>query len=192
MRNRLRTAAAALLLSALAGCASNDGMTHLSVQKADGGDPYTASFERALFTESPNGSTDLILLSSGGVRQVVHIRVLWQPTRTIRIDSASAGNAMIDWLVSASDKDRVVYGGSCWAKVSVDGDEAEVDLREAAVSVRHVDGQMTDPLQRANLSGKFVAKRADASVRAYVDEMAAAGRRTATAAALPKPLAVTP
>lgn len=199
MRKALALAVIAL---GLTGCAADDGMAHLSVQKSASDDQFVASFDRALFTESPGGVTDLVLLSGEqlptspdaagrAVRQVVHVRVLWNPTRTIRLDSPSAGNAMVDWTISAGDTDRVTYTGSCWARVSVDGDEADVDLREATVSVRQVKGQMADPLQRAKLSGKFVAKRSDATVRTYVEEIAASARRSETAA-LPRPAAVTP
>lgn len=178
----------------LSGCASDDGLTHLTVQKTASDEQFTTTFERALFTESGNGAVDLVLLSGEanpaiegavaggqGVRQVVHVRVLWAPTRTIRVDSPSSGNAMIDWQISASDKDRIAYTGNCWARVNVDGDEAEVDLREATINVSHVTGNMNDPLTRAKLNGKFVAKRSDAVVRAYVEELNNAGHKTATA-----------
>ena len=189
----------------LTGCASDDGMAHLNVQKLSNDEQFTTSFERALFTESPGGTTDLVLLTgdanpaidgavAGGAacRQVVHVRVLWTPTRTIRVDSPSSGNAMIDWVVSADDKNKVTYTGSCWARVSVDGDEASVDLRGATINVRQITGTMTDPLQRATLAGKFTAKRSDAVVRAYIDEMNAADHHEATAISNPPARTVVP
>ena len=171
------------------------GTASLNVRRAAGGEQFTADFERALFTDIGDGQTDLVLLSgspsvgdaAGGptVQQAVHVRVLWQPTRTIRVDSPSAGNAMVEWVVSAGDADRVVYAGSCWAKVNIDGDEATVDLREGDLTVRQRQGRVADPLQRAKLNGKFVAKRSDATVRAYVADMDAAAKPRVTALSAP-------
>ena len=178
MRNRL---ALSLIALALTGCSSTPetGTASLNVRRASGGEQFTADFDRALFSNTIDGQTDLVLLrdtpagSGPGVQQAVHVTVFWQPTRTIRLDSPSAGNAMIDWVVSAGDTDKIVYGGSCWARVSIDGDEAAVDLREADVTVRQRTGRLADPLTRAKLAGKFVAKRADAVVKAYVDDIRA-------------------
>lgn len=182
----MRKLVALPLLAALAftGCSSDDGMARLNVRQNATDEKFVASFERAMFTQT-GGQTDVVLLSGTGqsaaadgaiansnsARQVVHIKVLWQPTRTIRVDSPSAGNAMIDWQVIAGDSDRVSYAGSCWAKVSVDGDEATIDVRQANVSVKQVTGRMTDPLKHATIDGVFVAKRSDATVRSYISDL---------------------
>ncbi|MGC4032140.1 MAG: hypothetical protein QM754_10490 [Tepidisphaeraceae bacterium] len=174
------------LLAALAftGCSSDDGMARLNVRQNATDNQFVATFERALFTQN-DGQTDVILLSGTGqtaggegaiannnsARQVVHVKVLWQPTRTIRVDSPSAGNAMIDWQVIAGDSDHVAYAGSCWAKVTVDDDEATIDIRQANVSVKQVTGHMIDPLKHATVDGVFVAKRADATVRSYISDL---------------------
>lgn len=181
----LKRTTTALLALALTGCASTTETAQLRVHRAASDETYVTSFDRALFSENA-GQTDIVLLSGTGqssvpgegpvsngpaVRQTVHLKVLWSPTRTIRLDSPSAGNAMINWVVSAGNDDKVVYGGSCWARVSVDGDVATVDLREANVSVRQVTGNMVDPLKHAKLEGKFTANRGDAIVQAYVSDI---------------------
>ena len=183
----------ALLLFALTGCASTDGTARLNVRGGPDDANYTTTFDRAYFAES-GGATDLILRTGDAdgagpaVRQVVHLRVLWQPTKTIRVDSPSAANAMIEWSVVADDRDRLTYAGNCWANVSVDGNTATVDLRDAEVSVRKVVGQVNDPLRHARLAGRFTAVRSDVSVRASLDELAALDATGPAAAAATVPV----
>ncbi|MGN6504598.1 MAG: hypothetical protein ACTHM6_03445 [Tepidisphaeraceae bacterium] len=207
MRNAVKFCTLALSLGTLlvGGCASDDGVAQLNVHGAQSDDQYVDTFDRALFTQTRDGQVDLLLLSGGdsfqqnqplissdtrainpGVRQVVHLRVLWEPTRTIHLDSPSASNAFVDWHVIAGPNDRVTYNGSCWAMVKIDGNEASIDLRNASVSVSQVLGDAKDPLKRANLSGKFTATRSDAVVRSYLSELASLDHTTATAQVTPQ------
>ena len=175
-----------LLLATLTlGCAS---APEISVRSEQTSERYTATFDRALFSQNKDGQIDLILLSGEGdgepgmplretrdgqVRQMVHLRVLWTPRNTIRLDSPSAGNAVINWHVVADANDRLSYKGACWAEVDIDDDEAEVDLRNAVMSISRSVGSVNDPLKRATLDGNFTATRADAVVQSYVTELAA-------------------
>jgi hypothetical protein len=107
------------------------------------------------------------------VRQVVHIRVLWQKPGGVRLDNPSATNAMIDWHVIASPRDRLTYFGSCWAYADIDGNEAELDIRNATLSISQVEGAIDDPLKRASVSGFVTLRRADATVKSYLTELSA-------------------
>ena len=190
----------------LGGCASDDGTARLNVHRSQSDEQYVASFDRAVFSETKNGQVDLILLSGGagvaqgsqpvlasadqsggdsGVKEIIHLRVLWEPTRTIHLDSPSASNTSVDWHIIADANDRISYTGYCWAMVNIDGDEAKIDLRNATVSVSQVLGNMQDPLKRAQLSGKFIATRSDAMVRSYLMQLAAIDHSSATALVTP-------
>lgn len=171
----------------LCGCASD--RPALQVHRAYSNDRFTATFDRAYFSQSMDGQMDVILLSDGAgqasvdqplptqaeqsVRQVVHVRVLWQKPGGLRLDNPSATNAMIDWHVIASPHDRLTYSGSCWAYADVDGDQAELDIRNATLSIAQVEGAMDDPLKRASVSGQITLKRADATVKSYLTELSA-------------------
>jgi uncharacterized protein YcfL len=185
------------LAALLTGCSASQ--PSLLVQRAESDQSYNATFDRAYFAQAADGQVDVVLLSDGQgpspevdrplktsgdqtVRQVVHLRVLWSNPRGIRLDNPSASNAMVDWHIIASPRDRLTYTGSAWAKVSVDGDEATMDIRNATVVIRNVIGNCDDPLKRANLSGEVIAKRADATVRSYLDELAQFDRTDASTA----------
>ena len=176
-----------LFAAALAGCTA--ASPTLLVQRAETGASYDAKFDRAYFSQSADGQIDVVLLSDGQgaspavdrpletsdrqtVRQVVHLRVLWSNPRGIRLDNPSASNATIDWHVIVSPKDRVSYTGAAWAKADIDGDVAELDIRNATVSISQLSGHTDDPLKRASLSGTFTARRAEATVQSYIDEIA--------------------
>jgi len=203
MKRFLATTALLAGISGLAGCSHDNAAAMLDVHRDHAGVDYTAKFDRALFTQSSAGQVDVILLQGsgrdpsidrplsadekGGVQQVVHVKVLWNPTRTIRLDSPSASNAFIDWHVVAGEKNRVSYTGSCWAMTDIDGDEATIDLRNATVTLSSITGNMSDPLRRASLTGKIKAKRADALVESYVAQIDQLNHKSATAMSEPTP-----
>jgi hypothetical protein len=194
-----------LTLMAL-GCAASGPSLEVT---REGGEAYVANFDRAIFSRSADGQLDLILLAHGAggeatvdrplqtrtdraIEQIVHVRVLWQHTRNVRLDNPSASNAMIEWHIRASPEDRVTYSGACWASIDVEGDEAEVELRRATVTISHVNGKLHDPLKRAMLEGEFVAMRSDATVQSYLEELAARHRDRAALSGPPVRSAVNP
>lgn len=197
MKRTLFAAAALFTLTALGGCAGHESAAELNVHRDSSDVDYTATFDRAMFAQSPAGQVDIILLQTSGgepsvdhplssdgdhgVKQIVHMKVLWNPTRTIRLDSPSASNAFIDWHVMAGESNRVTYNGSCWAMVSTRGDTASIDLRNATVTISQIVGKMQDPLKRAQLSGVITAQRCDGVVQSYLTELAALDHKTATA-----------
>jgi hypothetical protein len=188
-----RLFALTLAAALLTGCSASQ--PSLLVQRAGTDTSYSANFDRAYFSQANDGQVDVVLLSDGRgpseevdrplqtsadhtVRQVVHLRVLWANPRGIRLDNPSASNSMVEWHVIASPVDRLTYAGSAWAKVDIDGDEAKLDIRNASVAIRRIVGACDDPLKRANLSGTVTAKRADATVRSYLDEIVRLGENS--------------
>ena len=207
-RKTLLTTALLAGIASLTGCTSHPEAAELNVHREQSGVAYTATFDRAVFTQSALGTVDLILLQNsaadpsvdhplagdgnGGVQQVVHVKVLWQPTRTIRLDSPSASNAFVDWHVLAGESNRVSYAGSCWAKVKIDGEKATVDLRNASVSISQIVGEMHDPLHRASLDGTITASRADALVESYLSDLDRLSHKNTTAMREPAVRSQTP
>lgn len=183
-----------LLLAALTtGCATESPT--ISVRSEQNDAQYVAHFDRAIFSQATDGQVDLVLIAGApgkdaniemplqasrtqAVQQVVHMRVLWAPRKSIRIDSPSASNTTVNWHVIAGSNDHLTYSGACWAKVDIDGDEAEVDLRNATITISSVSGNVADPLKRATLEGKFVATRSDSAVRTFLSELAALDQKS--------------
>lgn len=192
----------ALLLLGLAtalssfGCSSSG--TALNVNSENTGESYVANFNRAYFTQERDGQMDLVLLSDDvgtdatidrplttrgdrRVKQIVHLRILWAPTRGLTQENPSANNAMISWHVVASPNDRLTYSGNCWARAKISGDDATIDLRRATVSISQIVGHVSDPLKRAKIDGEIVARRSDSTVRSYIEELASLSASNATA-----------
>ena len=169
----------------LAGCASSQSV---EIKRDHSEQAFTATFDRAFYSQAVDGQLDVILIANGAndsavdkplattseksVRQVVHLRVLWQKPRGYRIDNPSANNATITWHVVAGPNDRLTYTGAGWARVSIDDGEADLDIRNATLTIARVVGQIEDPLKRATFAGEVTAKRSDAAVRSYLDEIA--------------------
>lgn len=190
-----------ILAVLLIGCESSQ--QSLSIRRDHSDQKFTASFDRAYFSQAIDGQLDVILLSDGAgdaavdrplttrddksVRQVVHMRVLWQHPRGLKIDNPSSSNAMVKWHVVASPSDRLTYSGSCWTRVSIDDDEAEFDIRNASVAISQMVGQIDDPLKRASFAGDIIATRSDATVRSYLEELATLDRRDDATANLGPP-----
>ncbi len=180
----------------LTGCASTQ--QSLNVHREYSEEQFTATFDRAFFSKATDGQLDVILITDGpgnaainqplamtrgrSVRQVVHMRVLWQSPRDTRVDNPSANNAVITWHVVASANDRLTYTGAAWARVSVDEEEADLDIRRATIAISSMTGSIDDPLKRATIDGMITARRADATVRSYLDELASLGEPSAATA----------
>jgi hypothetical protein len=192
---RLKSLLSLSALMLLTGCAASG--PELAITRDAGGE-YVAHFDRACFSQTTDGQLDLLLIAHGAgsnaavnrplettnrkaIEQIVHVRVLWQHPRDVKLDNPSASNAMIQWHVIGSPQDRIVYSGSCWTRIAVDGDTAKVELREASVSISKVVGDMHDPLKRATLEGKLVAQRSDATVQSYLEELASMDHSNSTA-----------
>ena len=178
---------ALVLLTLLSGCSANQPA--LTVQRDRSAEKFISRFDRAYFSQASDGQLNVVLITDGAgalatidrpletgttasVRQIVLLRVLWQQTRGLRLDNPSASNATVQWHVISSPDDRVTYTGSGWVQAQIDGDEAEIDLRNANVSIAQIVGNINDPLKRATLDGVLTAKRSDLAVKSYLDELA--------------------
>jgi hypothetical protein len=187
-RHKLLVASSLASLPILLALGCESSRQALDVRRDHSDQRYTAHFDRAYFSQAADGQLDVILLSDpahnaavdrplaqgdrDGVRQVVHVRVIWSDPRALRLDNPSSSNAMIQWHVVAGASDRLTYAGSCWVRADVDDDEAELDIRNAVVAIRDVVGQVDDPLKRATLEGSVTATRNDGIVRTYLSELA--------------------
>jgi len=159
-------------LVAGAGCASHPG-TQLTVNSSGPSRSFTQSFATAYSSQDADGDTDIVLLDDAStkildgdtinapVRQVMHIRVLWKPTRDMKADHTSASNATLHWYVMgnapAASGGVLEYAGT--AMVVLEPHDRGTDLSIRAATLRPVAsrGSLHDPIGPATLSGTIRA-----------------------------------
>lgn len=175
-----------LLFLGVAGCSSSAQTVQLRRDHSD--QIFLARFDRAFYTETPDGQLEVILVSDGhsesainkplstasdqSVRQIVHMKVLWKKPRGYRIDNPAATNSTLTWYVIAGPDDRLIYTGSAWTRVNRDQDSVELDVRNATLTIHRIVGQIEDPLKRATFEGTLVARRSETAVRSFLEELA--------------------
>ena len=181
IRDRLKLCASALLLAAGAsvfnGCAapSND----LTLSSTETQRDFTQTFPKAFATTNSNGDYDVVMVrdanadavaDTGGPvrpgpltpRQVVHVRVFWNPVQGTRADHPAATNAAIHWYLFCDRPNEcprcVEYSGSGLVWVSGDDQTATVTIKGAFMKPVHCDRSMADPMGPSSLSGTVTAQ----------------------------------
>jgi hypothetical protein len=173
------------------GCASDPQLT---LQSSRQHQTFSQQFTAAYASRDAEGNTDLVLMDqaaeqtlAGGradapVRQIMHIKVLWQPAGDMKADHMSAVNATVHWYVMgntpASAADIVEYAGTAFVSLDRDGSQIDATIQNASVRSVACRGCLCDPLGPSTLHGTIRA--ADSSQRV---RQALASVRSAVAAA---------
>jgi hypothetical protein len=158
------------LLLPLCGCSG--GGTHLTVTSLQNHQTYQQPFTKAYAGRSEQGDFDVVLVrdgaggksvnkeSAGGVRQVMHVRVLWKPMKGTKLDHPTATNATIDWYVfdGSGAGGVVAYSGAGYVDVQKSNGLATLDIRNATLKPTTREGGMVDPIGPAKLQGTVVAR----------------------------------
>ena len=182
-----------VLLVAGAGCASQSGQ-QLTLQCQRQGQVFSQPVAAAFLSRAGDGDTDIVLLDAASkqcmdgmrcdapVRQVMHIRVLWNPARELKADHSSASNATIHWYVIGntpdSGADVLEYAGTGFVVLD-DGDaRTELTIRSAALRPVACHGKLCDPVGPSNLHGAIQVVADQQRVRLALSQV-----RTAVAAA---------
>jgi hypothetical protein len=187
-----------LLLLALAcfplGCATAPDLTLTSI---DHRETYRQGFTHAYSRLDANGDTDVVLVdqatqqsldgqpSAAPVRQVMHIRIVWSPTRDMK---AVVSNAAVKWYVIGRQQPRDVleYSGIAFVSMNQDDNGATLRVQNALLKPSANHGTLTDPVGPSRLEGTFVAKSDGGRVNQILSDI-----KTATAHAnTPTPVAI--
>lgn len=194
--------AAGLLLGLLlplggVGCAAEKPTLTLTCQQK--GRVYEQQFAHAYTGRCPRG-VDVVLASdlpasagdaagqrtgtaaaaaSDGLREIMHIRVLWSPDHAVKLDAPAATNASIRWFVFRGD-DLVEYAGTGFVSLDPDDDTTKVTIRNASLAPVAKQGSLQDPIGAARFEGKLIAK----NDRRRVDDLLAEMKSTQAAATL--------
>lgn len=195
----------ALLLPTLllggAGCASQSGQ-QLTVQCQRQGRAFSQGVAAAYLSRAGDGDTDIVLLDSSSkqcmdgvrcdapVRQVMHIRVLWNPARDLKADHSSASNATIHWYVMGntpdSGADVLEYAGTGFVLLDDTDAGTELTIRSAAVRAVACHGKLCDPVGPSNIHGAVHVVSDQQRVRLALSQVRTA---VGAASALPKNVA---
>jgi len=168
---------AASLFFAGAGCASDQ--QQLTLNSSRRGKAFIQSFSRAYAARDRDGDTNIVLVDRAAqttlegrpadapVRQVLHIQVLWHPSREMKADHTSATNATLHWYVMSSTNpgDVLEYAGTAF--VAIDQDSEGTDLTVSNAHLRPVAcrGDLCDPVGPSSVSGKIRAANSAPRVR---------------------------
>jgi len=192
-----RVLALACLLSAIGGCAS-DPPTTLTLRSLRQDRTFTQAFSAVYCWRDARGNTDFVLVDHdtqkvleggrpvGPVRQIMHIRVLWNPLREANVDQAWTSNATINWYVignaGPSDPQIIEYAGTAFISVEDAADGTELAVRRASLRPVAARGNLCDPVGQSSLQGTV---RATADRRRTLAALADVRTAVAAASALP-------
>ena len=157
-----------------AGCAAPS--SQLTVRSVDKGQTFQQRFTSAYAGKDDLGDYDVVLAKdAGGVRQVVHVRVLWKPMKGTKVDHPSATNATIDWVVwdqsQGRDAGYIAYTGAGFVNLQRSGNTARLDIRNATLSPTARQGSIQDPVGRTKVTGTVVARANRGQVDALLSQM---------------------
>jgi hypothetical protein len=123
------------------GCVSSPQLTVTSI---DHNQSYRETFTQAYTRVDPNGDTDVVLVDGAtekaldghadpsAVRQVMHIRVVWEPTRDMK---AIVSNATVNWYVihQGQPQDVLEYSGIAFVSMDEGDDTTTLNVRNATL-----------------------------------------------------------
>jgi hypothetical protein len=170
---------AGVVLALVAGGCASGPSSRLTVTSGRS-QSFTQTFSFAYATNDSDGDTDVVLMDDAArrvldgqpagapVRQVMHIRVLWRPSRDLHADHNSASNATIHWyVIGTSPKNAGVLEYAGTAMVVLEAGEGSTDLSIRSGTFKMVGnrGNLHDPLGPASLRGSVRAQESLERVR---------------------------
>ncbi|HEX4794699.1 MAG TPA: hypothetical protein VH370_12945 [Humisphaera sp.] len=164
----------------LSGCASQD--QELKLTSVGQQQSFREDFTRAYCRRDSKGEMDVVLLDSAAeqtlagqpcaapVRQIMHIHVLWTPSREMK---AVASNASIKWYVIDTQKptEQLEYSGTGFVSFSDDEGSSTVSIRNALLKPSNNSAHLADPVGTSRLEGSIVARTDNSQVRRVLDDL---------------------
>lgn len=158
------------LLLTSTGCSS--AHTDCTVTSLQNKRCYQQGFSKAYASRDSRGDLNVVLAADVSpaargadaqatpLRQIMHIRVLWEPGHGMRADQPTSTNASIRWYVFAGSgraAEMIEYAGTGLAEVDPDGDQTTVEIRNATLNPVNARG-LNDPIGSARFKGTVVAR----------------------------------
>ena len=172
---------AGVLCVAGLGCGSQSTPPQLTLHSAAQNRNFTENFSHAYVTHDMNGDTDVVMLDRAAegalqgmsndipVRQVMHIRVLWNAQSDMASEHMSASNAAVHWYVmgntAASAGDVLEYAGTAFIVVDQHTNHTELQIRNASMRPVACRGGLCDPIGTTTFQGTIRATENPQRVR---------------------------
>jgi hypothetical protein len=172
---------AGILCAVGIGCAGQSGQPELTLHSAAQNRTFSEQFAHAYVTQDVNGDTDVVMLDRAAegalqgvsdgvpVRQVMHIRVLWNARSDMASEHMSASNAAIHWYVmgntAASAGDVLEYAGTAFIVVDQKANQTELQIRNASMRPVACRGGLCDPIGSITFQGTIRATENPQRVR---------------------------
>ena len=198
-----RGIALSITLVALTAAGCKSGKTDMRVTSLQTRQQYVQTFEEGYARHNAAGDVDVVVTKEfrplnrvvGGerttgsaagekldhnLRQVLHVRVLWQPMRGTKTDSPTATNATLSWYVfdDVGQPRMIEYSGAAFVDVSRKGGKTILAVRNATLKPTGRAGDLNDPIGPAKVHGRIVAKNS----RLRVEDLLSETRATVGAA----------
>jgi hypothetical protein len=180
----------ATVVSANGGCSS---VSRLTTKSVGSGQVYATTFTQAYVTRSEFGQYDVVLVSEPAseksrpageplqqasappLRHIVHLRALWQPWTAPRSDNPALTNSAVHWYViserASGPPDVLRYDGAGFVRVWGTSGEAQVRVQNVLIEPSTRQGNLSDPIGAALVSGKFRAVFSPRRVREVLGEI---------------------
>lgn len=164
----LRTFALAAASLAFVGGCSAGGPSAVRVSPTGNGQAFAQTFSPGIADVRDAGDTDLVAecvtpsadASAPAVRQVIHVRVLWQQGYKPKAwTNEVSQNAALHWYVYpvGSAGQAVEYTGVGTVSLDRDGDRVHATIVDARISPTSVGSRMADPIGASKLTGTIHA-----------------------------------
>lgn len=162
------------------GCASEPDVRVTSLRQHQ---TFRQDFTQAYAAQSADGGTDVVFVDPAAqqvlqrqdmtapVRQILHLRVMWSPTRDMR---AVTSNAAIQWYVigRSNPQDVLEYAGTAFVYLEPNSDGTVlVRIREANLKPLQNHGNLTDPVGPSKIQGAMVARKDAQAVTRLLSEV---------------------
>ncbi len=150
------------------GCAGHAGGITLTSMRTH--EKFDQGFSDAYLSHNANGDLDVVLIDSATadalaghrskspIQQILHLRVLWQPERDLKVTDAAACNASVHWYVMGGNpKGMLEYTGTAFVSTTSFSDLVRVHVQNAQVRPLPTSAGLQDPVGPSKLEGAVFA-----------------------------------
>lgn len=129
-----------------------------------------------LFRKEKTAGKDLSPVAETPVRQVVHIKMHWRPSRGAMPDNPAAANATVRWVLFGSSEpgsvqDMLEYQGTAFVRPVFGDDGYMLKIREGTLRRSALSGDMLDPLGSAKVEGDIALPDDPATVAGVLRDL---------------------
>lgn len=164
------------------GCAGHAGGITLTSMRTH--QQFDQGFADGYVCHNANGDLDVVLIdtataqtlagheSSAPIRQILHLRVLWQPERDMKVSDSAACNASVHWYVlGGNPKGILEYTGTAFVSTTRFSDLVRVRVQNAQVKALPTTAGLYDPVGPSKLEGSLFAHENMRIVNQLLDQV---------------------